>query len=231
MSDLVEAEVEVAPARHAGVPFQHVAGEVQVEDLDLFFDRLGEAVVHRGGGRSADHHRVVLVLRAGVPRVDSVNVGALPRNRQRLLAFPVRQRAAPRIGGQQVDQMRRARAGHADDDEGLLDRDRLDLGMPFEQFGQRQPVAQQPHDALAQRPADQLGQAVVGLDRPDVGSDAIPEPVGGGEVVDACFGDPLGDHPLDVQVDVAALGVLEDLPLDIGQLRSGQIVETELLEI
>ena len=88
----------------------------------------------------------------------------------------------------------------------------------------RQPVAQQSHDALAQRPADQLGQAVVGLDRPDVGGDAVPEAVGGREVVDARFGDGLGDHPVDVEVDVAALGVVEDLPLDIGELqeRSGR---------
>ena len=76
-----------------------------------------------------------------------------------------------------------------------------------------------------------MGQAVVGLDRPDVGGDAVPEAVVGGEVVDARFGDRLGDHPVDVEVDVAALGVVEDLPLDIGELRSGQVVETELLEI
>ena len=178
VAGLVEAEVEVPPAGHAGMPFQHVAGEVQVEDLDLLLDRLGEAVVHRRGGGRADHHGVVLVLRPGVPRIDAVDVRALPRNRQWLLAFPVRQRSAARIRGEQVDQMRGARARHSDDDERLLDRDRLDLGVALEQIGQRQPVAQQPHHPLAQRAADQLGQAVVGLDRPDVGRDAIPEPVG-----------------------------------------------------
>ena len=69
---------------------------------------------------------------------------------------------------------------------------------------------------------------VVGLDRPDVGRDPVPESVGGREVVDARLGDGFLGHPLDVEVDVTALGVVEDLSLHIGQLGSRQIVEAEL---
>ncbi len=69
---------------------------------------------------------------------------------------------------------------------------------------------------------------VVGLDRPDVGRDSIPESVGGREIVDARLGDGFLGHPLDVEVDATAFGVVEDLSLHIGQLGGRQIVETEL---
>jgi hypothetical protein len=46
--------------------------------------------------------------------------------------------------------------------------------MALQQLGQRQPIAQQPDYSLAQRATDQLGQAVIGFDRPDVGFDPFP---------------------------------------------------------
>jgi hypothetical protein len=47
--------------------------------------------------------------------------------------------------------MRRAGSRHPDHDEGPLDRDRLDFWIPLDEFGQRQPVAQQANHALPQR--------------------------------------------------------------------------------
>ena len=57
---LVQPEVEVAPLRHPAMPLQHIAREVEVEDLDLLLDRLGEPVVHRLDQRG--HHLCTLVL-------------------------------------------------------------------------------------------------------------------------------------------------------------------------
>ena len=45
------------------------------------------------------------------------------------------------------------------------------------------------------------------VDRPGVEGDALGEPVVGGEVVDTRLGDGLGDHLIDVEIDMASLSV------------------------
>ncbi len=174
---LIEAEVVVTPIRHARMPFQDVAGQVEVEQLDFFLDGFREAVVHRGHQRGAGHQRVVFGLRPRIAGIDAEVVGALADGGNRILALPVGQGPPARIGGDQIHQMRGARARHPDDDERFLDRDRLDLGIPLDQLGQRQPVTQQPNHPLPQRRAGELGQAVVGLDRGDVRGQPIAEAV------------------------------------------------------
>ena len=124
VAGVVQAEIEVAPARNAGVPLEDVAGHVEVEQLDLLLDGLGEAVVHRRHVRGAGHQRLVLGLDPGVAGIDAEHVGSLPEGGNRILALPVRQCPPPRVRGDQVHQMCRPRAGHADHDQRPLDRDR-----------------------------------------------------------------------------------------------------------
>ena len=114
--------------------------------------------------------------------------------------------------------MRGSRSRHPDDDERLLDLDRLDLGIPLDEVGQREPVAQQANHSLPQRRAGELGQAFVGFDRGDVRGQAVTETVGVVEVVaHPGLVNSFGEHLVDVEFDVFGLGELQDLTLDIGQ--------------
>ena len=79
--------------------------------------------------------------------------------------------------------------------------------------------------------ADQLGQAVVGFDRADVGGQPVPESVGVVQIVATRLLDGLGEHPLDVELDASGLGELQDLTLDIGQPRRRQIVEIDISDV
>ena len=231
MPRLIEPQIIVTPVGHARMPFQDVAGQIQVEEFDFLFDRLGEPVMHGGHHRCADHQCVVFRLGPGVAGVDPEDVGALAACRYRILALPVRQRPPARIGGDQIHQVRGTGSRHPDDDEGLLDGDRLDLGISLDEVGQRQPVTQQTNHSLPQRGAGQLGQACVAFDGGHVRSQAIPEAAG---VVQVCYPrrlDRLDEHPVDVEVDVFGLGVLQNLPLDIGQFGRRQVVEVDVTDV
>ena len=214
------------------MPFQDIAGQIEVEEFDFLLDRLGEPVVHGGHDRGAGHQRVVFGLGPRVAGVDAEDVGALAERRDRILALPVRQRAPARIGGDEVHQMRGTRPRHPDDDERLLDLDRLDLGIPLEEVGQRQPVAQQAHHSLPQRGAGELGQTVVGFDRGDVRGQPVTEAVGIVQVV-AHRGlvDRFGEHLVDVEVDAFGLGELQNLALHVGQPGRRQIVEVDVVGV
>lgn len=111
MRTLIQAQVVVAPRRHPRVPLQDVAGEVEVEELDLLLDGRREPVVHGLGERRCLLDHLVLGDAAGVSGVDTVHVGPLAAQRERLLAFPVGQCPAARIDGDQVNQMRCAGTG------------------------------------------------------------------------------------------------------------------------
>jgi hypothetical protein len=125
--------------------------------------------------------------------------------------------------------VRGPRPRHPDDDERLLDRDRLDLGVSLDQLGQRQPVTQQTNHTLAQRRTGELSQAMVGFDRGDVNAQSIAEPVAVIEIVtDRGLLDSFGEHPFDVEVDGPGLGVLQDLALNLGQLGRQQIVDVDV---
>src|SRR5271166_439162 len=121
------------------------------------------------------------------------------------------------------------RSRHPHDDEGLLQPDRLDLGIPLDEVGQRQPVPQQANHSLPQGRASELGQAFVGFDRGHVRGQAVTEAVGVVQVVThTCLVDGFDKHPIDVEFDGLGLGELQNLTLDIGQLRRRQIVEVDV---
>ena len=229
---LVEAQVIVPPVRHARMPFQDVAGQIQVEQFDFLLDRLGEPVVHGGHHGGAGHECVVLGLGSRVAGVDAEDVRPLSERRDRILALPVRQRAPARIGGDEIHQMGGAGSRHPDDDEGFLDRDRLDLGIPLDEVGQREPVAQQANHSLPQRRTGELGQTFVGFDRGHVRGQAVVEAVGVVQVVSPPgLVDRFGKHLIDVEFDVFGLGELQNLTLDVGQLGRRQIVEVDVSDV
>ena len=105
-------------------------------------------------------------------------------------------------------------------------------GIPLDELGQRQPVSQQPNYPLPQGRAGQFAQAVVGFDRGDVCGQAVTETVRVVQIA-AHTGlvDGLGEHPIDVEVDAFGLGEFQNLALDIGQLRRGQIVEIDISDV
>ena len=111
-----------------------------------------------------------------------------------------------------------SRSGHADHDQRPVDLDGTDLGVALEQFGQRQPVAQQPDHPGAQCVSGQLAQTGIALDGIDVGLQSGRVPVIGGEVVDASLSHGLGQHRLEV----------ENHRTGLGQHGVGQIVEIDL---
>jgi hypothetical protein len=123
------------------------------------------------------------------------------------------------------------RPRHPDDDERLLDLDGLDFRVPLEEFGQRQPIAQQADHTLPQRGAGELGQTLVGFDRGDMRGQPVAESVGIVEVADAGLLDRLGDHLVDAEVDGPGLGVVQNLPLDVGELGRRQIVEVDVSDV
>ena len=169
---LIERQVVVAPIGNACVPLERVGGEVDVEQLDLLLDRRREAIVHVL--RERGHRRFgCVVVRAALPaRVDAVGAGTFAVERVRLLALPERQRPEPGVGGQQVDEVRGARAGQADDDERTVDLDGVDLGIAAEQVGQEQPAHEQPEDPASQDQPPEVGQARIAIDRREVGAES-----------------------------------------------------------
>ena len=228
---LVEAQVVIPPIRHTRMPFQDIAGQIQVEQFDFLLDRLREPIVHGSHHGGTGHERVVLGFRPRIAGVDAQDVGPLAARRNRILALPVRQRAPAWIGGDEVHQMRGSRSRHPDDDERLLDLDRLDLGIPLDEVGQREPVAQQANHSLPQRQAGELGQAFVGFDRGNVRGQPVTEAVGVVQVVDAGLFSRLGKHLVDVEFDFSGLGELQNLTLNIGQLGRRQIVEVDVSDL
>ncbi len=125
-----------------------------------------------------------------------------------------------------------AGARHPDHDEGLLDRDRLDLRIALDEVGQRQPVTQQADHSLPQRRAGELGQAFIGFDGGHVCDQAPCEAVGVVQVVShAGRSDRLGKHPITVEFDVFGLGELQNLALNVGEFGRCQIVESDLSSV
>ena len=92
---MVEAQVVVAPIRHARMPFQNVAGQIEVEEFDFLLDRLGEPVVHGGHDGGAGHQRVMFGLGSRVAGVDAEDVGALAAGR---VSDPGSPSTAARVG-------------------------------------------------------------------------------------------------------------------------------------
>jgi hypothetical protein len=128
--------------------------------------------------------------------------------------------------------MGRTGSRHPDDDERLLDGDRLDFGMPLDQFGQRQSVAQQANHPLPQGRARELGQAGVGLDSGRVCGQPARETVRVVQVVaDTGRLNGFGEHPIDVELDAFGLGEFQNPALDIGQPGRGQIFEVDVVDV
>ena len=131
---LVECQVGVAPTRHAGQPFQDVAGEIQIEEFDLFLDRLGKLVVHGRHQRHVGQHGIVFSPGAGVARIDPEHIGSAAAGRDGFLTLPVRQRPPTPVSRKQIHQVRGSRSRHTNHDDRLLDLDRLDLRVAPDQI-------------------------------------------------------------------------------------------------
>src|SRR5438309_1243763 len=114
---LVQTEIEVAPLRYAGMPFQHIAGEVEVEEFDFLFDGRGEPIMHwlQDGGQLS--RLLMFGSTSAVSRIDPVDAWAFAPQWRWLLAFPVRQCASPVVRCDQVDQMCCSRPRKANDDD------------------------------------------------------------------------------------------------------------------
>jgi hypothetical protein len=76
-----------------------------------------------------------------------------------------------------------------------------------------------------------LPQAVVGFDRGNVCGQAITETVRVVQIADTSLLDGLGEHPIDVELDLFGLGEFQNLTLEIGQLRRCQIVEIDVSDV
>ena len=219
MLGLVERQIGVAPTRDAGQPFQDVAGEIEVENLDLFLDRLRELIMHGRHQWHVGQHRVVFGPGASVARIDPEDIGPAASGRDRFLALPVGQGPTTPIGSQQIDQVRGARSRHTHHDDRLLDLNRLDLRVAPDQVGQRDPIAQQPDDPGAQGAARQMRQVGVSLNRVHMGAEAGGEIAGVPQIIGTRAGDGLVDHLVDIEGDRARFGVVKNLSLPLGQSR------------
>ena len=173
-------------------------------------------------GRHQGHvgqHCVVFGPGASVPRIDPEDIGPAATGGDGFLALPVGQGPTTPIGSQQIDQVGGARTRHSHHDDRLLDLDRLDLRVPPDQIGQRDPIAQQPDDPGAQGAARQLGQVGVSLDCVHMGTEACGEIARVPQIVGTRAGDGLVDHLVNIEGDRARFGVVKNLSLAIGQSR------------
>ncbi len=86
---------------------------------------------------------------------------------------------------------------------------------------------------MAQRTAGELAQAIVGLDRADVGAQTVSEAVRVGEVgscPQAGLLDGLGKHAVDVEINGSGFGEFQDLTLHVGQPGRSQVVEVDVVD-
>ncbi len=124
-----------------GKCFEKHRREVVGQQLYLFMDMLSGHLVHEPEVR----HRRVHELDGDIhPRLARIRLDTkLGRERKRLHAFPVRNRAERRPGCQQIVQMRGAGAGQTRNDDRRQQFDLMNLGMAGQQVGEQQPVLQQ----------------------------------------------------------------------------------------
>ena len=113
---LVETEVVVAPTGHASVPFERVRAQVEVDQLTVFFDRPRRPIVHQRGERRDVLHRLPVREAAEVARVDTVATGPVADDGDRFPHLPPRHGAKPRVGGEQVHEVRGTGPREPDDD-------------------------------------------------------------------------------------------------------------------
>ena len=130
-------------------------------------------------------HRSQRARRARVARVDAVRPGPLARVGHRLLALPERHRAQALVGGDQVHEVRGARARQADHD----DRPRGSpsswiSGWRFSRSRMRSRFAAARTQSLEDREAAEARALGVVVDLVELEREALAE-VGGAEVVEA----------------------------------------------
>jgi hypothetical protein len=219
---LVMGAVVVTPARHVGESLEQHGGHVVGEQLDLFVDVVGGHLVHEREMRhhGVDHRDCDVHPRPSWIRLDS----CLLRQRERLVAFPVRHGAEGGRRGQQVVQVGGAGAGQPGDHHRRPQFDVVDLGVPAQQVGQQQPVLEQLQQLPVEVDHPRVVQAVDLAQRSEVDVEPFAVVVGT-EIAQAGVGAGLRVQRVGVQ---RALGGhrghhVEDLPGLGAELGLGQV--------
>ena len=88
--------------------------------------------MHGSDVRRHQLHVLPGLFTALITWINSGSAARLTRQRHRLIGFPKRQGAQARIGRHQVQQVRRAGARQADDDNRFFDLDSMDFRMSLE---------------------------------------------------------------------------------------------------
>ena len=175
---LVVAEVVVAPARRAHHPFLVVAGEVRELELDLLVDVVGAHRVHRRHQRRGRLHAGPGALRARVARIHAARARWLARIGHGLLPLPERHRAQPLVRGDQVHEVRGARARQAHHDDRPADLDLVDLGVALQQVADAEPVRRRAQRVVPDREAAEARALGVLVHLFELEREAFPEVVG-----------------------------------------------------
>ena len=111
---------------------RYTENRLRFEDLlrrhpEILETRIERPIIVAGMPRTGTTHLLIRGLAARPARIAAVAAGALAGRRHRLHRFPVRQRAQPRVRGDQIQEMRGAGARHAGDDDRPLDARLQDL--------------------------------------------------------------------------------------------------------
>jgi hypothetical protein len=109
-------------------------------------DVLGRHVVHRHDQRHVGDHLPIRREAPRMTRVAPVAPRAFAANGNRLHRLPVRQRAQARVGADQVQEMCRAGARHARDDQRPLELHIEDLRVTPQEILEAQPVGRVAHE-------------------------------------------------------------------------------------
>jgi hypothetical protein len=198
---LVEPEVVVAPPRHPGVPFERVRAHVEVDQLAVLLDAPRRPVVHECRQRRVGVGQLPLGEAAGVARVDPVAPRPVPEHRRGLADLPPRHRPEAGVGGQQVHQVGRARAGEAHHDDRRLQLDGERLGVAAHEVLEPQPRPQQAERAVAHQVAAEAREPGIGVDRGQVVAEAVDH-AGVAQVVEARLRPRPGHQRVGVEVDL-----------------------------
>ena len=158
---LVAGAVRVAPRGDERGGLEEHGRDVDGEELDLLVDVVDGHLVHPLEVRQGRVQEFEGRRRARPAGIGSAGGRAFGVGQDGFDALPVGQGAEARVGGDEVVEMGRPRAGEAGDDDGAGDLDVVDLGMPVQDVADQEPVLDQP-DELAV-PGDDARAAQSGL--------------------------------------------------------------------
>ncbi|CAB4324574.1 unannotated protein [freshwater metagenome] len=225
---LIGGEIVVAPLRHTGNPFEVVVREVRSHELVLLVHMIGFHGMHRSDERGAGLHRLPLVLTAGPAGVHPIGSERFAGIRNRLIGLPQRHGTKAGIRSQQVDEIRGARAGQADDNDRLLDRYVADLGMLLQQVFDAQTRGRVLGAVAEHEHATETRTFGVGIDFGQLHSEPLAE-IERTEVVESGGGHGRFEHGVDGEFSVLGLAVVDSHALDVVEHRRPQVVDADLV--